>query len=213
MLHLRDVAKRYGAVPVIRNVTCTIHPGTVHLLLGDNGAGKTTLLRLMARLASPTAGTVEYDPPSRQCAFLGHAGFLYPGLTALENLRFWRDAQRLPKSDAHLLELLDRVGLAAHAHRRAAVFSRGMAQRLSLARVLLQQADILLLDEPGTGLDAASRTLLHDEVKQARDRGAAVVLITHDVAQDVRLADRVLLLRNRTLAYDGDVGGFQEAAA
>jgi heme exporter protein A len=211
MLHLRNICKEYGGRLILRDVSCSITEGRIHLLLGDNGAGKTTLLRLMARIARPSAGAVEYASPTLRIAFLGHAGFLYPGLTAFENLRFWRDAQRLPDSDAQLLGLLERVGLDRHAMDRAGRFSRGMAQRLSLARVLLQRADVLLLDEPGTGLDASSRTLLHEEVQLARNRRAAIVFITHDVALDAPMADRILLLRNRTLAFDGTPEEFRRA--
>ena len=103
---------------------------------------------------------------------------------------------------------LARVGLEAHAHERAGVFSRGMAQRLNLARVLMQAPDVLLLDEPGTGLDVASLALLRREILAARQRGACVVLISHDLAGDAPLADRLLALEHRKLAYDGSPAGF-----
>ena len=103
---------------------------------------------------------------------------------------------------------LARVGLEAHAHERAGVFSRGMAQRLNLARVLMQAPDVLLLDEPGTGLDVASLALLRREILAARQRGACVVLISHDLAGDAPLADRLLALEHRKLAYDGSPSGF-----
>lgn len=204
------VAKIYGAKLVFKNVSCAFAKGSVSLLAGGNGAGKSTLLRIMAGLSRPTAGTVT--PPGGAVGYLGHATFLYPGLTALENLAFWCDAHGLGLSSARLMEGLARVRLEAHAHERAGVFSRGMAQRLSLARVLLQEPEVLLLDEPGAGLDIPSRILLRQEIAQARQRGACVVLISHDLGEDTALADRLLVLKDRGLAYDGPPGDFRDGA-
>jgi heme exporter protein A len=119
---------------------------------------------------------------------------VYPGLTALENLAFWKNAQGLRLAEADLMKLLERVGLERHAHERAGIFSRGMAQRLNLARALLPDPELLLLDEPGTGLDSRAAAMLREEIARARQRGAGVVWISHDVAADAPLADRVLTL-------------------
>ena len=154
MLHLEHLAKVYGDRIVLRDVNASFAAGSISLLAGNNGAGKSTLLRIVAGLARATSGTVRFADPAPVTAYLGHATFLYPGLSALENLAFWNGVHELRLSRHELLGLLDHVGLAAHAHERAGIFSRGMAQRLNLARVLMLQADLLLLDEPGTGLDA-----------------------------------------------------------
>lgn len=214
MLELVRVAKAYGVKIVFKDVSCVFDAGSVSLLVGGNGAGKSTLMRIMAGLSRPSAGAARLAE-GVGVGYLGHATFLYPGLTALENLAFWRDAYGLKRSSADLMAGLARVGLDAHAHERAGVFSRGMAQRLNLARVLMQAPDVLLLDEPGTGLDAASLALLRREITAARQRGACVVLISHDLAGDAPLADRLLALENRRLAYDGvpaGFGGFQTDA-
>ena len=108
----------------------------------------------------------------------------------------------LQTSRQELLALLEHVGLAAHAHERAGIFSRGMAQRLNLARVLMLRADLLLLDEPGTGLDAASLALLRQEIGNARQRGAAVIIVSHDLQGDAPLADRILRLHKGRLAEE-----------
>ncbi|MDR2695401.1 MAG: ATP-binding cassette domain-containing protein, partial [Deltaproteobacteria bacterium] len=129
----------------------------------------------------------------------GHATFIYPGLTALENLAFWKDAQGLRLAEAELLALLERVGLERNAHERAGIFSRGMAQRLNLARALLPDPELLLLDEPGTGLDSRAAELLREEIVRAGRRGAGVVWISHDVAADAAYADRVLTLERGRL--------------
>lgn len=208
MLELNGVAKVYGVKVIFKDVSCSFAAGSVSLLVGGNGAGKSTLLRIMAGLSRPSAGSVRRIRDDIRLGYLGHATFLYPGLTALENLAFWREAHGLRLSGQDLLAGLERVGLAAHAHERAGVFSRGMAQRLNLARVLMLEPDLLLLDEPGTGLDAASLALLRREVRAARARGACVVLISHDLSGDAPLADRLLALEERKLAFDGPPQAF-----
>ena len=196
MLRLENLAKLYGLKVVFKGVSCRFTAGSITLLAGGNGAGKSTLLRIVA---------AREDGP--RLAYLGHATFVYPGLSALENLQFWARAHGLRPSRAELLALLEHVGLAAHAEERAGVFSRGMAQRLNLARVLLLDADLVLLDEPGTGLDVTSMALVRREMLAARERGACVIVVSHDLAGDSPLADRLLLLEDRRLAYDGPPQG------
>ncbi len=207
MLHLHRVAKLFGLKAVLRNVSCTFTPGSVTLLVGDNGAGKSTLLRMAAGLSRPSAGEIT-RAENAVIGYVGHATFLYPGMTALENLAFWARLYGTSTREKDLLALLDQVGLSAHAHERAGVFSRGMAQRLNLARVLMRPADLLLLDEPGTGLDASSRALLREQMRAARDRGACVIVVSHDFADDSVVADRVVALRNGVIAYDGPPSGY-----
>ena len=212
MLQLVRVAKTYGVKVIFKDVSCAFAPGSVSLLVGGNGAGKSTLMRVMAGLSRPSAGEARLAEHVR-VGYLGHATFLYPGLTALENLAFWRDACGLALSRKDIMAALERVGLEAHAQERAGVFSRGMAQRLNLARILMQEPNLLLLDEPGTGLDASSLALLRREVVEARSREACVILISHDLAGDAPLADRLLALDGRRLAYDGPPAGYRPAGA
>lgn len=212
MLELVRVAKTYGVKVIFKDVSCAFTGGSITMLVGGNGAGKSTLMRIMAGLSRPSAGEARLNGQA-SLGYLGHATFLYPGLTALENLDFWRTACGLALARKDLVAVLERVGLQAHAHERAGVFSRGMAQRLNLARVLMQTPDLLLLDEPGTGLDAASLALLRSEVVAARARGACIVFISHDWAGDAPLADRLLALEGRKLAYDGPPGAYRPVAA
>lgn len=192
VLRLEQVRKDYGLRTVLRDVTLAVSAG-VTLLSGANGAGKSTLLRLMAGLESPTSGTVT----SRAVpAYVGHATFLYAGLTALENLAFWDRLYGGDGTEDRLVEVLERVELTRFAEERAGTFSRGMAQRLNLARVLLQNARLLLLDEPDTGLDSQSEALLLREIAAARENGTAVVWISHHVDAHAVLADTVLRIEN-----------------
>lgn len=211
-ISLEGVGKRFGAARVLHRVDAAFPRGTVTLVTGGNGAGKSTLLRIMAGLSRPTAGRVVRSPGADGAepglGYVGHATFLYPGLTALENLAFWRTAHGLRLNEDALFSLLERVGLSAHAHDRARVFSRGMAQRLNLARVLMLAPHILLLDEPATGLDAPSRELLRREIAEARRGGACVALVSHDLDGDGPLADRVLALAGGGVAYAGPAADF-----
>lgn len=208
-IELRKVAKTFGAKLILRDATCRFDAGTVSLITGENGAGKSTLLRIIAGLTPPTAGSVKITPCDTRVGYLGHSTFLYPALTALENLAFWQKAGGLASDRKTLTDMLGHVGLARHALTRAGVFSRGMKQRLSLARVLLQEPGILLLDEPGTGLDAASHGLLDEEIRNAAARGACVIAVSHDVEHDRALADDIYVIRDRVLekTYSRKEGG------
>ena len=209
LIKLAGIGKLFGARAVLKNVSLEVFPGTVTLLVGANGAGKTTLLRIMAGLARPTVGTVERFCEDGELGYLGHATFIYPGLTALENLAFWSGMHGNQTDKATLSEALARVELAPFAEERAGTFSRGMAQRLNLARILLQSPPLLLLDEPGTGLDVRSLAILHREIAASRDRGAGIVWITHDVAGDAKRADRIIAIENRTIGYCGPASGYE----
>ncbi|MGJ3523886.1 ABC transporter ATP-binding protein [Nitratidesulfovibrio sp. D1] len=211
MLRLTKVAKFYGNRLVIKDVSFEAAPGTVTLLAGPNGAGKSTLLKLMAGLSRPSAGSVERGVAEDSLGYLGHQTFIYPELTAFENLAFWARLHGLAPercTEEALLAALDRMELKRFAFERAGGFSRGMAQRLNLARVLLLSPSLLLLDEPGTGLDTRSMAILHREIAAARDRGAGIVWISHSVAEDLVRADHVLAIAEKRVAYSGPAAGY-----
>jgi len=212
ILTLGGVAKLYGDRLVFRNLTLAVSPGRVLMVVGVNGAGKSTLLRVMAGLSRPSAGAVATRLARREMAYLGHQTFLYAEATALENLRFWTGLYGLRVSEAGLLEALANVGLARFAEERAGHFSRGMAQRLNLARVFCIAPKLLFLDEPDTGLDQASREALSCEIVRVRDEGRAVVWVTHHLERDLPRADEVLHLDRGRAAYHGPVAGFDMSA-
>lgn len=188
---LCHLGKFYGRKPVLRDISHEF--SGITLITGANGAGKSTLLRIIAGLSCPDLGTVNI---SGKVGYLGHATFLYPGLTARENLAFWARALGIVNLD--LDKLLERVGLEKSTRERVRVFSRGMAQRLNLARLLMAEPEILLLDEPSTGLDAQSRQFLHNEIISAKNNGACTLLVSHDPG-DISLADKVLAIRKGRL--------------
>lgn len=213
LLKLDKVAKFYGNRLIIKDVSCTVEPGTVTILAGPNGAGKSTLLKIMAGLSEPTAGEVELTVENDSIGYVGHQTFIYPDLSALENLSFWSSLHGQKNDEETLLAALDRVELKRFAFERAGCFSRGMAQRLNLARVFLLQPSLILLDEPGTGLDVRSMVILHNEIAAAKERGAGLVWISHSVAADLVRADKVLAIRDKKVEYFGDAQGYTPEAA
>ncbi len=203
LLRLTGVAKSYNAKIVLRDVSFTAHRGEVVLVTGPNGAGKSTLIGIMAGLIRPTNGEVHMVPDQERTGWLGHKTALYPGLTGLENLAFWSKLHGLDLGEEQLLLVLARMELERAALDKAGRYSRGMAQRLALARVLLAEPDILFLDEPATGLDERSRGLLRREISSASERGAAVIWVSHDPARDLPLAHQVLALSGTRPVYCG----------
>ena len=208
LLDVRRVGKFFGSKLALRDVNCQARAGEALLVVGGNGAGKTTLLKIMAGLSRPSAGEVDLRVPPEAQAYLGHATFLYPRLSAEANLLFWGRMYGLAPSRADIDAVLDRVGLARVGAEPAGTFSRGMAQRLNLARVFLIGPKLVFLDEPGTGLDPASQELLRREIETLKASGAAVVWVSHHLAADLPLAEQVLFLKDAGAAYYGPVGGF-----
>lgn len=197
MLRLAGINKTYNGRLILNNVSLHIAPGTLTLVTGSNGAGKSTLLHIMAGLLRPDSGTVESTTPAGKTGFLGHETLLYPNLTALENLAFWSTLHKKDTDETALLATLDRMNLAPFADGMAGGFSRGMAQRLSLARLLLLSPSLVLLDEPLTGLDADSATLVKTELLRLRENGASLVWVTHSPEQDGETADGILHLAGK----------------
>jgi len=209
VLSVRRAAKFYGQKLVFKEVSCEVGAGQIMLVAGLNGAGKSTLMRIMAGLSKPSAGYVELHLEPEEGAYLGHSTFIYPGMTALANLKFWGTMYGLSPSRDELMTLLRRVGLDRAAEEKAGSFSRGMAQRLNLARIYLVEPKLIFLDEPGTGLDPKSLAMLRREIVGFRDRGASVVWISHHVAEDSALADVVLAIGGKKLEYFGPASDFE----
>lgn len=214
LLKLDNTAKFYGSRLVFKEASLELARGETILLAGPNGAGKTTLLKIMAGLVRPSAGKVTYGlQDDEHIGYLGHQTFIYPALSALENLMFWNKLYALGKSEADIGALLQRVELAQFSHERAGSFSRGMAQRLNLARILLISPALLLLDEPSTGLDTRSRGMLDKEIKAAGERGAGIVWISHSLDEDLPKADKVAILASSRLDFFGGHAAYADYMA
>lgn len=207
LLVLKDVSHGFGRGPVFRDVGFILGPGQVLLLVGANAAGKSTLLKIAAGIIRPEKGGVEHKKGIR-LGYLAHESFIYPGLSALENLKFWAGFYGEKPDERKFFQVLERVGLERSAWERAGSFSRGMSQRLSLARILLLSPALMLLDEPGSGLDADSRQILVREVSRAREHGAGIVWVSHDFRSDAQGADRILALKNGRQSFLGSPAKF-----
>ena len=218
MIETRNLVKAYGLLPALRKLNLTIARGEFVALLGPNGSGKSTLLRLLCGLGKPTAGAIfvggwelpgEAAAVRAQIGLVSHKALLYENLTARENLRFFAALYNLPSStrDARIQTMLDRVGLARRAHDVVRTYSRGMLQRLSIARALLHDPHVLLMDEPYTGLDQDASLTLDALVVEAQNEGHTIVMATHDLERAARLAGRVVILARGEVVHDSPAAG------
>ncbi len=205
------LTKSFGPHTALAGVTLSIGAGEFVTLVGPNGAGKTTLLRILATLIRPTSGTVRIaglDPAQagpevrRRIGFLSHRTLLYDDLTAEQNLRFYARLYGLSDASARIDELLERVGLADRRHDLVRTFSRGMQQRLAVARAVLHRPSILLLDEPYTGLDPQATDALSALLGELAGEGCTILLTTHDLERGLAVGNRVVVLSRGRVAYD-----------
>jgi heme exporter protein A len=187
VVETRALTKTFGVTPVLRAVELSIEEGRCALLIGGNGSGKSTLLRILAGLSQPTDGDAmvfgensrELGDARRRIGMLTHQSWLYPNLTARENLEFYGELYGLSNRDALATKWIDAVGLRAAADERVREFSRGMEQRLSIARAMMTAPDLLLLDEPFAALDPDGVAIVSDLIRAAIARGCAALITAH----------------------------------
>ena len=211
--------KQFGRFAALRGVTAEFSAGKLYVILGDNGAGKTTLLRTMAGLAHSTRGKItvlgsENIQASRaQIGYMAHPSLLYDEMSGMENLRYFAKLYRIPAGevDRRCREAILSVKLDPDLERPVGQYSQGMRQRMSLARALVNDAELLLLDEPFSNVDARSAAEMAGLVAHARDRGKTVFVVTHQAAQLELYADEFIWMEsgrivNRTSALQGAKG-------
>jgi len=213
LIETRGLVKAFDLLVVLRKLDLQIQRGEFVALLGPNGSGKSTLLRLLAGLTRPSGGTIRiggWELPGEagairaQIGMVSHKTLLYENLTARENLRFFARLYNLDPSirDKRMDALLRQVGLAKRGESLVRTFSRGMQQRLSIARALLHEPDVLLLDEPYTGLDQDAGATLDDLLAQAHSDGHTIIMTTHQNERAARIASRVVILHRGAIGYD-----------
>lgn len=217
---LSGVAKRYGEVQAVKDVSFVLNEGETVALVGHNGAGKTTLIKLMLGLIRPSAGSIEVmgeDPASGDFAVRQRLGYLpesvafHMALTGRETLAFYARLKRV--AGANPLDLLERVGLgAAAADRPVRTYSKGMRQRLGLAQALLGEPRLLLLDEPTSGLDPALRRRFYDLLSELRAKGTTILLSSHALTELEDRADRVLIVNDGVTIADGTLDDLRTLA-
>ena len=211
MISIQNLHKSFGRKRILRDMNLEVKKGEFIALFGPNGAGKTTLIKILATLARPTSGTIDingYDLHEdsieirRSIGVLSHNPLLYDDLTMKENLVFYSRMYGLNKKNKEILGLIKSVGLLHRANDKVGEFSRGMRQRAAVARVVLHDPPVLLLDEPYTGLDFKAWDMLNSMLKDYHEKGKTILLITHNVDLGYENAGRLAILANGKVAFD-----------
>jgi heme exporter protein A len=210
-LEIDAVWKYFGDFPALRDVAFTVASGSVVALLGRNGAGKTTLLRILAGLAKPSKGSVKIygaeareESTRRRIGVLGHGISLYDELTATENLVLFGKLYGLDDAVKRAHQWLERTGLERVRDGLVREFSRGMRQRLAVARTFIHDPQLLLFDEPFTSLDDRAIAVLQSLITEAQSRGCTIVMSTHQLREAIELSTHIALIRRGQLAYAGE---------
>jgi len=193
MLRAEALRHAFGPVWALDGITFSLQPGRTLVIFGPNGAGKTTLLKTLAGLIRPASGAVQIDGGRRAIGWIGHQTHLYSHLTVRENLLFWASLYDVParERERRADRLLAQLGLADRANQPVLVLSRGLAQRATIARALVHEPTVLLLDEPFTGLDLAAAGDFRRLLAEYAAAGRSVVIATHNVAEGAELASEV----------------------
>jgi ABC-2 type transport system ATP-binding protein len=218
LVEIQSLQFAYGASKVLDGIDLRVGRGEVFAILGGNGAGKSTLLKLMLGMLQPQAGQLRIDGRDpvrdpdgvrRALAYVPESAAVYPHLSGLENVGYFLDLAGVRRSRAEIDAALDRVGLQADARdRRASGYSKGMRQKLVLALALLRDVGLVLMDEPGSGLDPDADAQLAEAIKRMRADGRSVVLVSHDLEAVTQLADRFVFLAHGRIVQEGrDLAG------
>jgi heme exporter protein A len=209
MIEVKKLVKRFGLKTVLRGLDFNVQPGEFVALLGPNGAGKTTFLRILASLSRPSLGEVRvagYALPGQaaqvraRLGVVSHTPLLYEDLTAEENLRFYARMYGIAQNAARITEVLNLVGLEHRRRDLVRTFSRGMQQRLAIGRAVIHDPDVMLFDEPYTGLDQDASEMLDEVLRSVAAKGRTVVMTSHDLARAEDLATRFDILSRGVIA-------------
>ncbi len=221
MIEARGIVKAFGDHVVLRGLDLAVAEGERLALVGPNGAGKTTLMRILATLSRPTRGDLRIAgldlrtqglEVRRQVGLVSHQPLLYGDLSAEENLRFYARLYGLQDADRRIHALLEQVGLAAWRTSLVRTFSRGMQQRLAIARAILHDPPVLLLDEPDTGLDPHAAERLQTLLEDLATRGRTVLMTTHQLERALGMASRIAVLAGGRIAFESSTAALSPDA-
>lgn len=221
----QGLTKSFGNHHALRGIDLEISQGESLVIFGPNGAGKTTLIKVLATIMNPSSGRVLVDGLSlednpeemrRRIGVVTHQTFLYANLTAYENLEFYSRMYDVPNPRERIREVIGMVDMTSRLHDRVGTFSRGMQQRVSIARALLHKPTIMLLDEPETGLDQQATSLLWEAMKAEEKGKRTIILISHSLERGLNVCDRVAILARGKITFDKprqdlDLAGLKEA--
>jgi ABC-2 type transport system ATP-binding protein len=224
IIKIQNVSKRYATVHALSNFSLEIPRGSIYGLIGPNGAGKSTLLRILAALISPSSGEVWFDrqevsqnPSSiqRKIGYMPDFFGVYPDLTAVEYLEFYAGIHKIPrKKRAHIIaDLLELVDLSSKRDELVEMLSRGMKQRLCLARALIHDPDVLLLDEPASGLDPRARVELRELIRSLQSIGKTIIISSHILPDMSDMCSAIAIMQSGRLVASGDVEQITQQAS
>jgi len=209
VITVKKLVKRFGMKTILRGLDFEVEPGEFVALLGPNGAGKTTFLRILASLSRPSLGNVTvagYHLPNKaaqvraRLGVVSHLPLLYGDLSADENLRFYGRLYNLSNLETRITEILEMVGLEHRRKDLVRTFSRGMQQRLAIGRAVLHDPEVILFDEPYTGLDQDASSMLDEVLRTVAGQGRTIVMTSHDLARAEELATRFDVLSQGIIA-------------
>ena len=212
---VRELCKDFGYLKAVNNVSFEINNSETIAIFGGNGAGKTTLIKIIATLLSPTSGSiflndVEIKHNSEEMrtnlGLISHSLFLYSELNAIENLRYFGKLYRVNNLDERINELLTEFGLLPRMYDSVRTYSRGMLQRLSIARALIHNPKLMLLDEPFTGLDRSAAETLLRHMESHRNSGRSILLVTHNLERGYNAADKLAIMSNGRFVWESESG-------
>lgn len=214
IIEVKNLTKRFGFKTVLRNIDLRLKQGDFLSLFGPNGAGKTTLIQILSSLIRPTSGSVMvagYDTGSdreqlcKNIGVISHQTYLYPDLSAYENLKFYGMLYGVDNLYEKIEGLLELVRLTEYGDARVHSFSRGMQQRLSVARAIIHDPPILFLDEPYTGLDQQSSEDFRNILDGFKNQGKTIIMTSHDLERGLELCNRAAILKSGAFAFCDDV--------
>ena len=213
MIEVSSLRKTYGSVDALRGIDLKVETGEFLTLFGPNGAGKTTLLKILSTIIKPTSGKVTIggmdladanQDVRRNIGVISHKTFLYGDLTALENLIFYARMYELPDPEKRGRELIKEVGLGGREDHHVRTFSRGMEQRLSIARAIIHDPDIIYLDEPYSGLDQHASLMLANLLKKLHTPSRTIIMTTHNISHGLDISDRIVIQLSGRIVFEDE---------
>lgn len=211
MIEIRKLTKQADNKLILRGINLSISKGETVAILGPNGAGKSTLLKVLAALIKPTSGSVQINGMDlkknhvaikKLLGYLPHSSLLYDHYSPLENLVFFGNIYGVKDVEMRAMELVKEVGLSFFLNEPVKNFSRGMIQRIAIARAIIHNPEILLLDEPHTGLDQGAIAILNHVVLAMKEKGTTTLMVTHDFKQAAEICDRIIIVKNGKVVDD-----------
>jgi heme exporter protein A len=211
MIEIKKLTKQADNKLILRGIDLSIHKGETVAILGPNGAGKSTLLKVLAGLIKPTSGFVQInglDLKKNQLeikkilGYLPHSSLLYDHYSPLENLIFYGNLYGVKNTEKKAIELVKEVGLSFFLNEPVKNFSRGMIQRIAIARAIVHEPEVLLLDEPHTGLDQGAIAILNNVILSMKMKGTTTLMVTHDFKQAAEICDRIIIVKNGKIVDD-----------